>query len=110
MKARILIVDQEENVRALIKSRLEQDGYIVAVAKSAEEALGKFTQRGEIAVLVTDVRLPGKDGFELTKELSLRNPHMKSIIISGAGKKEEAIKSIRLGAADYFEKPINVGE
>jgi len=110
MKPRVLIVDDEDTIRKLLKSRLEREGYDVATASSADEAQTAFTSGGETGVVVTDVRMPGKDGFELMSWVRNRAPNTRVIVITGHGEKTLAVKALRTGAADYLEKPFDLDE
>src|SRR4051812_43176168 len=109
MKARVIVVDDEETIRNLLKSRLERDGHDVAVASNADEAQGLFAY-GEAGVLVTDLRMPGKDGFALMDWAKEKYPNLRVIVITGHGEKEVAVKALRHGAADYLEKPFDMDE
>lgn len=111
MKEKILVVDDEEGIRDLIETHLQRAGYAISVAVDAEDALRRYPLRGEIAVLVSDLRLPGKQGFELIQELSHRNPCMRSIVITGVtgeDRRIEALRAIRAGVSDYLEKPLKM--
>ena len=68
MKTRVLVVDDEESIRKLLKSRLERDGFDVISASNADEAEKHFASGVTIGVVVTDVKMPGRDGFELSLE------------------------------------------
>jgi DNA-binding NtrC family response regulator len=109
MKARVLIVDDEETIRNLLKSRLSRDGQVCATASNAEEAEKAFSQ-GEVGVLVTDLRMPGKDGFGLMAWVKEKHPATRVIVITGHGEKEVAVKALRQGAYDYLEKPFDLEE
>ncbi|MCM2322007.1 MAG: sigma-54 dependent transcriptional regulator [Oligoflexia bacterium] len=109
-KARILVVDDEDTIRKLLKARLEREGYDVAVASQAEEAQAAFASGGDVGVLVTDLRMPGKDGFALMDWAKKSYPHLRVIVITGHGEKEVAVKALRQGAADYLEKPFDLDE
>lgn len=68
MKWNILVVDDEESIRKLLKSRLEREGYSVVTASSAEEAEREFATGKPFSTVVTDLKMPGKDGFGLMKD------------------------------------------
>ncbi len=110
MKAKILIVDSDENVRNSIQLRLEQEGHLVTVAASAEEILSHFNRPGDISLVISEIQLAGKNGFSLIHELLRRDTQMKAILMTSCGKKEEVIQAIRLGVSDYFEKPLDMNE
>lgn len=110
MKPRVMIVDDEETIRKLLKSRLERDGYELVVASNAEEAESMFNSTGGIGTLVTDLKMPGKDGFGLMASIRERSPYVRVIVITGHGEKEVAVKALREGASDYLEKPFDMEE
>ncbi len=106
----ILIVDDEESICKLLKSRFEREEYQVYTAANAEQATQMVADHSEIAVVVTDVKMPGKSGIELTKELRTSAQPKKVIVMTGHGEKSTAIDALRLGASDFVEKPFNVEE
>ncbi|MBC7385434.1 MAG: sigma-54-dependent Fis family transcriptional regulator [Cryobacterium sp.] len=108
-KARVLIVDDEESIRRLLKSRMEREGYDTLVAADANEAEKLFGSTGNgIGTVVTDLKMPGRDGFQLMKSLKEKNIHTKYVVITGHGEKEAAIQSVKYGATDYLEKPFDL--
>ncbi|OFZ19290.1 MAG: hypothetical protein A2X94_05830 [Bdellovibrionales bacterium GWB1_55_8] len=110
MKARIIVVDDEETIRKLLKSRLERDGYEVITATGAEEARAAFSGDRDAAVIVTDLRMPGEDGFAVAQWARQHHPDTCIVVITGHGEKEAAIRAIRSGASDYLEKPFDMDE
>jgi DNA-binding NtrC family response regulator len=106
----ILIVDDEEPIRKLLRARFERENFIVITAGSAGEAeitLHKFPQT---ALVVSDVKMPGKDGITFTKETKEKFPNLKVIVMTGHGEKSTAIQALRIGASDYLEKPFDMEE
>jgi DNA-binding NtrC family response regulator len=101
----ILIVDDEPIVRESIRDWLQEAGYPVATAESGEEAL-KMMETQDFSVLVLDVRLPGKTGINILKEIKTLKPDIKSIIITAYPSTELAVEAMKLGAVDYLIKPI----
>jgi two-component system nitrogen regulation response regulator NtrX len=110
IKPRVLVVDDEETIRKLLKGRLEREGQDVAIAGNAEEAEAVFGTGTEIGVMITDLRMPGKDGFALMAAAKEKYPQMRVIVITGHGEKEVAVKALRQGASDYLEKPFDLDE
>lgn len=106
---RIIVVDDEETIRKLLKTRLEREGYEVLVFSGAEEAMAAWGQ-SPVAVLVTDLKMPGKDGFELMSWCREKYPQISMIVITGHGEKEAAIRALKLGAMNYLEKPFDLDE
>jgi DNA-binding NtrC family response regulator len=106
----LLIVDDEEPIRKLLRARFERENYIVITAASAGEAeitLHKFPQT---SLVISDVKMPGKDGITFTQEIKEKHPQLKVIVMTGHGEKSTAIQALRIGASDYLEKPFDMEE
>ncbi|MEE9386039.1 MAG: sigma-54 dependent transcriptional regulator [Nannocystaceae bacterium] len=107
----ILIVDDERNIRRTLRMVLEGEGAAVREAATAEEALAMLAgpSRNDIDVLVVDVRLPGISGIELLRRLAAEagDPKLPVILISGHASMSDAVHATRLGAFDFFEKPLS---
>jgi len=103
----ILIVDDEEDIRALMTGILEDEGYRTRQAHDAASALNAIAQRRPNLVLL-DIWLQGSeiDGLEILKILVRDHPDVPVVMISGHGNVETAVTSIKLGAYDYIEKPF----
>jgi DNA-binding NtrC family response regulator len=101
----ILIVDDEPIVRESIRDWLKDAGYQVAIAESGEEAL-KMMETQDFSILVMDVRLPGKTGIQILKEIKALKPQIKSIVITAYPSADLAVEAMKLGAVDYLIKPI----
>jgi len=101
----ILIVDDEPIVRESIRDWLKDAGYQVMTAESGEEAL-EMIERQDFSVMILDVRLPGKTGITVLKEVKTLKPEIKSIIITAYPSTELAAEAMKLGAVDYLIKPI----
>lgn len=115
MKPRVMIVDDEETIRKLLKGRLEREGVEVISAGSAQEAETAFTAATKeggapIGVLVTDLKMPGRDGFSLMDWVKSRDERCKVVLITGHGEKEVAIQALKRGGSDYLEKPFDLEE
>jgi DNA-binding NtrC family response regulator len=110
MKPRVLVVDDEESIRKLLRSRLEREGLEVSAASGADEAQKAFQAGTEVGVVVTDLRMPGKDGFALMEWVREKSKNCRVIVITGHGEKEVAVKALRQGASDYLEKPFDLDE
>ncbi|MBM4432636.1 MAG: response regulator [Chloroflexi bacterium] len=104
-KNSVLIVDDEPIVRESIRDWLEDAGYQVATAETGEEAL-ELIDRQDFSVMVLDLRLPGKTGIKVLKEVKTQRPWIKAIIITAYPSAETAEEATRLGAADYLIKPF----
>ncbi len=108
--AHILVVDDEPDIRALVRDILEDEGYEVSVAADAGEARAARRQRRPDLILL-DIWMPGTDGISLLKEWSSgeRNPP-PVVMISGHGTVETAVEATRLGAYDFIEKPLSMAK
>lgn len=107
MTAKLLVVDDEENVRISLQGILQDEGYIVDSVYSGETCLEEL-ERKKYDVVFLDVWLPGKDGIEVLKELRCRRPGQYVIMISGHGTVETAVQATKLGAFDFIEKPLSL--
>ncbi|MBU6153321.1 MAG: response regulator [Bdellovibrionales bacterium] len=106
----VMIVDDEEAIRKLLKARFEREGLIVLTAGDAGEAGAVLAQNRNISLIVSDVKMPGKDGITFTKEVKEQHKGMKVIVMTGHGEKSTAIQALRIGASDYLEKPFDMEE
>jgi len=104
VRTRILIVDDEPSVLLETSGALKRH-YDVLTAQSAEEAETLLTKE-RVDLLLTDLRLPGKDGLALLESAKGLNPDLPVVILSGHGTIEEAVRATRMGAADFVEKPF----
>jgi two-component system, NtrC family, nitrogen regulation response regulator NtrX len=103
-KPRVLVVDDEPSVLFETAGGLKPH-YDVVTASSAEEA-ETLLARGRFDLVLTDLRLPGNDGIHLLEVVKGSSPDLPVVILSGHGTIEEAVRAIRLGAADFVEKPF----
>jgi len=106
----VLIVDDEEAIRKLLKARFEREGLTVMTANDAAEAGAVLAQNRNISLIVSDVKMPGKDGITFTKEVKEQHKGLKVIVMTGHGEKSTAIQALRIGASDYLEKPFDMEE
>ncbi len=105
MKKPVLIVDDEPIVRESIRDWLKDAGYQVTTAESGEEAIELIKKR-DFGVMVLDIRLPGKTGITVLKEVKALKPQIKSIVITAYPTAELTAEAKKLGAVDYLIKPI----
>jgi len=101
----ILLVDDEAGIRTVLGIFLADLGYEVYSAQSVKEAMSLYRTHCPPLVL-TDIRMPGKDGIALLREIKAENPETEVIMITGHGDMELAIQSLQLDAADFVTKPI----
>ncbi len=103
----ILVVDDEKDIRDAIVGVLKDEGFHVEVAGSAEEALKMIDAKVPDLVFL-DIWLPGIDGIETLKRIKDRNPGLPVVMISGHASIETAVKTTKLGAYDFIEKPLSL--
>jgi len=104
--ARILIVDDEQNIRISLRSALEKRGHDCVTAKSFAE--GQQFARAEFDIILLDVMLGDGSGLDLLKEITLRLPQACVVMISGHSDIDTAVKAIQQGAYDFIEKPLSL--
>lgn len=107
MKNRIMVIDDEESIRHSLSDILMDEGYDVILASDGYEALQRLNDVIPDLILL-DIWMPGMDGTEVLKEIKRRLPGIKVIVISGHGTIETAVKTTKLGASDYIEKPLSL--
>jgi len=107
--ATVLIVDDEENIRVMLKAMLTKQGYDILVAENASEAL-QIVQRDLPDFILTDVRMPGLSGIDLVKILTEKQLPSTIIVMSAFGNVDQAIEAMRAGAYDYIMKPFKTDE
>ena len=106
-KAKILVVDDEENIRKSLKMILEYENYNFIEASNGEEALDILEETVGLDLVLLDVKLPGKDGLEVLEELKKKSYSPEVIMISGHGTIKTAVEATKLGAFDFLEKPLH---
>jgi len=105
----ILLVDDEESVREFVQMLLEGEGYQVLVAGNGTEALALYDQYGdEIALVVSDIKMPKMDGVELYRRLSARNKDVRFIAVSGFMIPESLNQLTTWGLIDIIRKPFSI--
>jgi DNA-binding NtrC family response regulator len=102
---RVLIADDEINIRRVLEAILRRDGYDVVTAANGLEALAGMT-RG-VHTVITDLKMPGLDGMGLLRKLSSEYPDVPVVMITAHGSVENAVEAVKLGAFDYIEKPFD---
>tara|TARA_B000000557_G_scaffold234386_1_gene209521 strand:- start:212 stop:889 length:678 start_codon:yes stop_codon:yes gene_type:complete len=107
-KNHILIVDDDNRIRDLLKDYLSNNNYIVSTAENAEQAKEKL-KYFSFDILILDVMMPGQDGYELTKEIK-KIIKVPIILLTAKGEVENRIKGLELGADDYIGKPFEPKE
>ena len=108
-RGKILAIDDERNIRHLIRSEFTVEGFDVQTAESGEEGLERFSQE-KFDVVFLDLMLPKMDGIETLKKLKQKSSTAEIIMITGHGEIGSAVTSIKLGARDYVTKPFKLNE
>ncbi len=106
---KILIVDDDEICREILRDSIEQPDVEVTLASDGMDGLDKLAA-GPFDILITDINMPRMDGLTLLREAKQRYPHILTIIITGYGSLESAIEAIRQGTYDYMQKPFKIEE
>ncbi len=104
----ILVVDDDDRIRSLIKEFLSEKGFLVSSAENAEKAKAKI-EIFNFNVIILDVMMPGQSGYELTKELK-ETKNIPIILLTAKGEVENRIHGLELGADDYLGKPFEPKE
>ena len=103
--SRILVVEDEEDVRLLLERELRDLHLEVVAVEDADAAIVEMKQ-GPFDIVITDIRMPGMDGIQLTEWIKDKSPGTDGIIITGYASVDTAAKALRLGAFDYLMKPF----
>ncbi|MCL2374303.1 MAG: sigma-54 dependent transcriptional regulator [Treponema sp.] len=107
MKFRLLVADDEKNIREGLAAGLELAGYEVALAADGSEAFKRF-HKGDIDLVISDLKMPGLSGEELLKKILGEIPDFPVIILTAHGTVENAVEAMRLGAWNFLAKPVNL--
>ena len=107
MKFKILIIDDEKNIREGLAAALEMDGYNTAVAENGEKGL-EFVNKGDIDLVITDLRMPGISGEEVLQKITAEIPGLPVIVLTGHGSIDSAVSAMHSGAYDFLTKPLNL--
>lgn len=107
MKFTVLVIDDEKNIREGLGASLELDGYNVRLAESGEQGLS-LMERGDIDLVITDLRMPGIGGEEVIARVKGESPGVPVIVLTGHGSIDSAVEAMRNGAYDFLTKPLNL--
>jgi DNA-binding NtrC family response regulator len=105
--ARILIIDDDENIRKALAAILEEEGYMVDTAETAKQAIEK-TEKNIYNLALIDMRLPDMEGIELLTKMKDTTPKMRKVIVTGYPTLHNAIEAVNRGADAYILKPFDV--
>ena len=107
--SKILIVDDELNIRRILQMAFEKVGHEVSVAEDAYSALGLLESQN-FDLVITDVTMPGMNGYELQKVVHEKQPDIPVIIMTAYGTIPQAVAAIRNGAFEYITKPFDLDQ
>jgi DNA-binding response OmpR family regulator len=105
----VLIVDDEKNIRLTLSQALETLEVETDTAADGEEALAKLKEK-EFSLILLDLKMPGIDGMEVLRQVSKIRPDIRIIILTAYGTVELAVEAMKLGAADFIQKPFTPEE
>jgi two-component system NtrC family response regulator/two-component system response regulator HydG len=108
-KGRIVVIDDEVNAASALETLLAEDGYEVERANDARSGLA-ILERMDADIVLTDLRMPGMDGLELLARVQEMRPSTMVILMTAYGTVKTAVKAMKMGAADYVSKPIDMEE
>ena len=104
----VLVVDDDDRIRELVKQYLEENNFLVTTAKDSPDAKKKL-EIVKFDILILDIMMPGESGLSLTKEVKKNNP-TPIILLTAKGEKQDIIEGLELGADDYLGKPFEPKE
>jgi DNA-binding NtrC family response regulator len=108
-KGRILLVDDEPNLRKVLGALLQQEGYEVLAEADGASALARIRSAppDSFDIVITDLRMPGMDGMELLRALGREEPGLPVVLLTAHGTVDTAVEAVKLGALDFLEKPFD---
>jgi two-component system alkaline phosphatase synthesis response regulator PhoP len=106
---RILVVDDEEHIREVVKLNLELDGYEVVTANDGKKGFQRF-QGEHFDLIILDVMMPEIDGFALAEQIRLSNSEVPIIMLTAKDSQNDRVTGLKRGADDYLTKPFNLEE
>ncbi len=107
IKARILVIDDDEGIRKVITTALNDESYITDTASNGKEAIEK-SKTNAYNLAIIDIHLPDMEGTQLLSELEETTPKMRKIIVTGFPEVQNAITAVKKGANDYITKPVKI--
>jgi two-component system NtrC family response regulator len=106
-KVKVLIVDDEEEARLLLKKNLERQGYCVMTAMDGEDGLEKVKEH-DIEIIFCDIVMPGLNGIDFLKEVRHHNLAAQVVMVTGKASLDNCVEAIEYGACGYLIKPIEI--
>lgn len=104
--ARILVIDDENNIRMMVRLALEQSGHEVETAEDGPSGLQKFGDCGNFDLVLLDQRMPGMEGLDVLREMKARCPDSRIVMITAFGTIDLAVDAMKAGATDFLRKPF----
>jgi two-component system, OmpR family, alkaline phosphatase synthesis response regulator PhoP len=109
MSKRVLVIEDEPTLALLLQERLEKEGYSVATCRDGEQGLAQAL-RGAFDLLVLDIKLPGRNGFDVCRELRRHCVNVPVLMLTARSDVKDRVKGLKIGADDYLAKPFDVTE
>lgn len=109
MSHRILLVEDETNLRNTIRLNLEMEGYVVTEARDGKAGFNQF-RAAYYDLIILDVMLPEMDGYTLCRKIRMENTEVPVLFLTAKGSSSERVQGLKLGADDYLAKPFNLEE
>lgn len=109
MKARVLVVDDEESIREFLEIMLKKEGYEVTCVEDGQQALDLLKKKS-VDMVISDLQMPNVTGIELLRQVKDQYPDMLFMMITAFGTTETAVEAMKLGAYDYITKPFKIDE
>ena len=106
----VLLVDDDFRVREILARLLAGPRFQIAEADGTDAALARLERDGEVALIVSDLHMPGRDGQELLREVRQRYPDTAVVMLTGDGDIGTAVECLKIGARDYLSKPVQAQE
>ena len=110
MAAVVFLVDDDDGSRDAMTRTLERVGYTLRAFSSAEEALEQINEGEQVDAIVSDVRMPGMDGYEFLRAVREEHPNLPFLLVTAYADVDDAVAALQEGADDYLTKPVKVQE
>src|SRR3974377_2138852 len=107
VKGHVLVVDDEEQIRELLRERLSLEGYACRICPSGDDALTALAQQS-FDVVVSDFRMPGMSGLALLQQVRHRYPHLAFVMVTVEDDVRVVVEAMKEGASDYLLKPSQI--
>ena len=104
--ARILVIDDESNIRMMIRLALQHVGHTVEAAADGQEGLARFNERADWDLILLDYRMPGLDGMDVLKQIRWHDPHARVVMITAFGTIDLAVEALKAGATDFLPQAV----